>query len=317
MTDIATNLSTIDGSLSDIKTAIVAKGVTPSGNITTYATAIGQISGGGGGSTPAERTVKANYYVDTSGVVHNFSGRQTISGSATTLSATQTSLTGFWNMNQAYANKSDLALVDFSAIETMNGTTNINFNQQFTGDANLTAADFSSVTTIEGVANFEGCFWLSSNLEHIDMHNLTTVNVDNGTGMENAIFNYWIDGTKVSELNLDNLTTLAGYASLSGFIQNSLITGDYTFPKLSVLSSQYALNGAFLNSSITSVSFPALTSTSFGSYTSQFYNMLQGLTGITVHFPSNLQSVIGSWSDVTAGFGGTNTTVLFDLTATS
>jgi hypothetical protein len=48
MTDIATNLSTIDGSLSDIKTAIVAKGVTPSGNITTYATAIGQISGGGG-----------------------------------------------------------------------------------------------------------------------------------------------------------------------------------------------------------------------------------------------------------------------------
>lgn len=47
MTDIATNLSTIDGSLSDIKTAIVAKGVTPSGNITTFATAIGQISGGG------------------------------------------------------------------------------------------------------------------------------------------------------------------------------------------------------------------------------------------------------------------------------
>lgn len=49
MTDIATNLSTIDGSLSDIKTAIVAKGVTPSGNITTYATAIGNISSGGGG----------------------------------------------------------------------------------------------------------------------------------------------------------------------------------------------------------------------------------------------------------------------------
>ena len=48
MTDIATNLSTIDGSLSDIKTAIVAKGVTPSGNITPYATAIEQISGGGG-----------------------------------------------------------------------------------------------------------------------------------------------------------------------------------------------------------------------------------------------------------------------------
>jgi hypothetical protein len=44
--------------------------------------------------------------------------------------------------------------------------------------------------------------------------------------------------------------------------------------------------------------------------------MLPGVTGCTVHFPSNLQSVIGSWADVTEGFGGTNTTVLFDLPAT-
>lgn len=36
-------LDTINDSLNDIKTAIVAKGVTPSGNITTYATAIGNI----------------------------------------------------------------------------------------------------------------------------------------------------------------------------------------------------------------------------------------------------------------------------------
>lgn len=47
MTDVATNLSTINSSLSDIKTAIVNKGVTPSGNITTYATAIGSIPSGG------------------------------------------------------------------------------------------------------------------------------------------------------------------------------------------------------------------------------------------------------------------------------
>ena len=75
---------------------------------------------------------------------------------------------------------------------------------------------------------------------------------------------------------------------------------------------------AFYNcTSLKSLSFPALTSTSFGSYTNQFNSMLSGVTGCTVHFPSNLQSVIGSWSDVTAGFGGTNTTVLFDLPATT
>jgi hypothetical protein len=49
MTDIATNLNTIDGSLSDIKTAIVNKGGTVSGNITTFATAIDNIPSGGGG----------------------------------------------------------------------------------------------------------------------------------------------------------------------------------------------------------------------------------------------------------------------------
>jgi hypothetical protein len=58
MTDVATNLSTINSSLSDIKTAIVNKGVTPSGNITTYATAIGSISGG---ASPTGLKVNVTY----------------------------------------------------------------------------------------------------------------------------------------------------------------------------------------------------------------------------------------------------------------
>jgi hypothetical protein len=79
-----------------------------------------------------------------------------------------------------------------------------------------------------------------------------------------------------------------------------------------------AISGAFYGcASLTSVSFPALTSTSFGSYTNQFSDMLGDVDGCTVHFPSNLQSVIGSWSDVTSGFGGSRTTVLFDLPATT
>lgn len=45
--------------------------------------------------------------------------------------------------------------------------------------------------------------------------------------------------------------------------------------------------------------------------------MLTDVTGCTVHFPSNFQSLIGSWSDVIDGFSGTNTTVLFDLPATT
>jgi hypothetical protein len=45
--------------------------------------------------------------------------------------------------------------------------------------------------------------------------------------------------------------------------------------------------------------------------------MLSGVSGAHVYFPSNLESVIGSWTDVTSGFGGTNTTVSFTLAATT
>ena len=91
-----------------------------------------------------------------------------------------------------------------------------------------------------------------------------------------------------------------------------------TFPSLVTLTGNKAMQRCFQYcTSLTSISFPALTSTSFGSYTNQFNTMLNGVTGCTVHFPSNLQSVIGSWSDVTAGFGGTNTTISYDLPATT
>ena len=113
------------------------------------------------------------------------------------------------------------------------------------------------------------------------------------------------------------LETISGGNVLNKcFYYNRALTSAI-FPKLKEINGGNIFSYCFgYCTSLTTVSFPALKSTSFGSYTNQFNNMLLGCTGVTVHFPSNLQSVIGSWSDVTAGFGGTNTTVLFDLTAT-
>ena len=65
------------------------------------------------------------------------------------------------------------------------------------------------------------------------------------------------------------------------------------------------------------MSFPALTSDFFGSsYNYQFMGMLGNTENVTVHFPSNLQAVIGNEDDVINGFDGTDTTILFDLPAT-
>ena len=90
-----------------------------------------------------------------------------------------------------------------------------------------------------------------------------------------------------------------------------------SFSVLETVTGNYTFRAAFANcTNLQTLSFPALKSTSFGNSTNQFTNMLYGCTDVVVHFPSNLQSVIGTWTAVTNGFGGTNTTVLFDLPAT-
>lgn len=66
---------------------------------------------------------------------------------------------------------------------------------------------------------------------------------------------------------------------------------------------------------LTTLSFPALTSTSFGSYTNQFDGLMSAVTGCTIHFPSNLQATIATL-DGYPDFGGTNTVLAFDLPAT-
>lgn len=177
----------------------------------------------------------------------------------------------------------------------------------FYGATGLTSADLSSLTSISGnnalYYTFRGC----SNLTSINLSNLTTT-----SGM-NTSFGYC---TSLTSVDLGNLTTISG--SLYSVFTNCSNLASVNLNKLTVLTASAVFSYAFDHcTSLTTLSFPALTSTSFGSYTNQFSNMLHGVTGCTVHFPSNLQSVIGSWSDVTAGFGGTNTTILFDLPATT
>lgn len=173
--------------------------------------------------------------------------------------------------------------ISFPELETISGLNSV-MELCFAGCQSLTSASFPKLKTLSGGGSaLKSCFSGCTNLTSVDLSSLETISQNNGC---QSIFY----GTKIQT---------------------------FTFNKLSVLTGASALRYAFnYCTSLTSLSFPALKSDSFGSYTNQFNNMLSNVTGCTVHFPSNLQSVIGSWSDVTNGFGGTNTTVLFDLTAT-
>lgn len=65
----------------------------------------------------------------------------------------------------------------------------------------------------------------------------------------------------------------------------------------------------FASSYITNLSFPSICNAG----NTCFVDMLKNVDDCTVHFPSSMESTMNSYSEVLSGFGGTNTTVLFDL----
>ena len=202
-----------------------------------------------------------------------------------------------------------LTSADLSALESVGGNYAINY--MFYGCSALTSVNLSSLKTVENAFSlsfmFQGCTALPS----INLSSLETING------QNSFSNIFNGCSSLSSVNLSKLESATGAQVFSEAFANCSSLETITFTKLSLLSGASIFLRCFSNcTSLQTVSFPALKTTSFSTYTNQFNRMLLGCTDVTVHFPSNLQSVIGSWDDVVNGFSGTNTTVLFDLPAT-
>jgi hypothetical protein len=151
-------------------------------------------------------------------------------------------------------------------------------------------------------------FELSTYLTSLDLSNLTTI-----SGMS-ALNSVCASCTGLTTVDLSNLTTISGNSALAGAFVGCSNLSSIDLSSLSTISSTAgAFSNAFQSTAIQSLSFPSLT---YIENEYEFGDMLSGVTGCTVHFPSNLQSVMENWTDVLAGFSGTNTTILFDLTAT-
>lgn len=141
----------------------------------------------------------------------------------------------------------------------------------------------------------------------VSFPDLITVGI---SGLSQAFFN-----NQITSVDLSALTTINDAGLSSAFAGNQITSVD--LPALTTVGS-YGMGYAFGNNPIQTIYFRALNSNSFvaGDETA-FDDMLSGDENVTVHFPSNLQSVIGGWQSVIDGFGGENTTVLFDLPATN
>lgn len=150
----------------------------------------------------------------------------------------------------------------------------------FSGAINITSAEFPVLDSVGGNNAFVRTFYECSNIVLADFSNLVTIN---GSYAFNDIFYY-----------CSALTTVK-------------------FDSLKYIYAQSALSQAFGYTALSTLSFPAFYM--FDYSTGQFSNMLVGCSNVVLHFPNNRTSEISGRSGY-PNFGGTNTTVLFDLPAT-
>lgn len=150
-------------------------------------------------------------------------------------------------------------------------------------------------------------FYSCPSLTSVDLSSLTSVSG------ENAFYEAFFKCTALTSVDLSSLTTLSGRSALASAFDACTALTSVDFSSLTTVSGYHSLSGAFSRcSSLTSLSFPALTVAGLKYGSAQFDNMIMGVTGCTVHFPAAVQAKIET-TDGYPNFGGTNTTVLFDL----
>lgn len=244
--------------------------------------------------------------------------------------------TKYYNaFNYMFRSCTSLVNSPFTTVTKLNGSyTNPNsqasgrgntFSYMFYGCTSLANTGLDNVTIISGLSAcasmFNGCTSLTrtglGKLEKI--RHCETNETNYGT---NTCYQMFRDCTALTDIELDSLkeavmgsgsSTGTNVGGLANMFQGCTALTIAKFPELETVGHRAFSNTFNGCTSLANVYFYALNTTSFDTYTNQFNNMLKSVTGCTVHFPMRIQSTIGSWSDVTGGFGGTNTTVLFDI----
>lgn len=195
------------------------------------------------------------------------------------------------------------------------------FRTTFYGCTGLTTVDLSSLEYLAGPNGyiFQDC----ANLVSVDMSKLKLIyGVGSNTSTAGAAASMFSGCTSLTSVSLKSLEMIYGAYTGSSSYRGYRPTAANMFYNCTSLVSQkfeslklvHQYAGCYMFSSCTSLQdlwFYAFDPSQ--SSTLAFTYMLSGCTDVTVHFPMAAQSSMESWADVTGGFSGTNTTVLFDL----
>ncbi len=214
-------------------------------------------------------------------------------------------------------NSTAIEEVRFDSLEFVGSSSNQCFSSAFSNNNSLISANFGKLKECRSNNVFQSAFYNCQNFEDIDISSLVSVRVGITTYSINIFSSMFYNCKKLTSVDFGSLTYLCGNGAFNNTFSSCTSLTSVDFSNLSVILAPNVFNYAFQNcTSLTTLSFPKLLDMA-GMQQNIFSNMLKGCSNVTVHFPSNLQTTMSSWADVTAGFGGTNTTVLWDLPAST
>lgn len=198
--------------------------------------------------------------------------------------------------------------VDFASVRYIR--TSRLFCQAFYRCPNLEYARFPNLVSIGDAT--QDSYWVFDNafrecpmLEELDMPKLESVYDE--TSMRSFVYGC----SRLKRINLPSLKEIRYRNNGMIYFAAETAIEEMKFQSLSYIGN-YGLQNAFYNClQLKNVWFYALETLNSGAIT--LTNMLRGCSGVTVHFPMDMESTMGGWSSVTSGFSGTDTTVLFDL----
>lgn len=315
LTNLATAISSIPSGSSP---TLITKSITQNGtynassdNADGYSSVTVNVSGGGGGSKFGATIDTLLGDVDANGVLQQpteqsdlvFTGVKNLSNYAL-----------YYKFCRTKAKS-----VLFPDLEEANGT---NCLSRSFDSSDIKTASFPKLISIDGATYV----FSSSHLESVSMPNLTTVI---GGGLMNGLLRAF-EHTQITELNFPKLTTILGNGYALSYICNSCPKLETVrFPMLATIptksSSSYSNFSTAFSScqALKDIYFNAVNSNTFtGGYTyvfnSMFNNSSGRTNGCTVHFPSNMQSIISGLNGYpTFGGNASYITIAFDLPATS
>lgn len=321
-------IATIQEAKDDIKTAIINKGVVPSGNITTYANAINQIDTVNNQSKTATQNGTVYFDEGYTGLSQvTVSVNQSVENKNITENGTYTADTGYIGLGTVAVNVNPIRI---SKTITDNGvyladdedaygyrqvTVNVPKglpreikNGVFQTPSEPYTFSLPSNATDLGDYALSSAFIQDNKITILDLSSLTTISG------QRALDSVCYNNTTLTSVNFSNLVTISGNSVFyNAFAYCSF--SPISFPSLTTISGTTPFLRAFALNSDTEVYFPALTSAGLGN-DKIFKDMFFSSAYCIVHFPSNLQSIISNWSDARIGFNGGHTMIFFDLEAT-